>query len=92
MIANQRDFMPEAGKILNRVHLEIKEGFVKFISIFSFAWKISLYSFSPSPVYPEIQNTPEIVNLSTYEGSNWWQIFVLISTRTYGHIFSLKSH
>ena len=29
MIANQREFMPEAGKILNRVHLEIKEGFVK---------------------------------------------------------------
>ena len=27
MIANQREFMPEAGKILNRVHLEIKEGY-----------------------------------------------------------------
>tara|TARA_B100000575_G_C23107088_1_gene639067 strand:- start:230 stop:616 length:387 start_codon:yes stop_codon:yes gene_type:complete len=29
MIDNQKEFMPEAGKILNRVHLEIKEGFVK---------------------------------------------------------------
>ena len=29
MVDNQKEFMPEAGKILNRVHLEIKEGFVK---------------------------------------------------------------
>tara|TARA_B100000925_G_scaffold248049_1_gene198668 strand:+ start:656 stop:1042 length:387 start_codon:yes stop_codon:yes gene_type:complete len=29
MVDNHREFMPEAGKILNRVHLEIKEGFVK---------------------------------------------------------------
>ena len=29
MIDNQKEFMPEAGKILNRVHLEIKDGFVK---------------------------------------------------------------
>ena len=29
MVDNQKEFMPKAGKILNRVHLEIKEGFVK---------------------------------------------------------------
>jgi len=29
MVDNHREFMPGAGKILNRVHLEIKEGFVK---------------------------------------------------------------
>ena len=47
MIANQREFMPEAGKILNRVHLEIKEGFVKHS--YELDGKVSL---SPISNYP----------------------------------------